>query len=194
MDRATLFSTLNEYFNYGAQDEIEKTIQKHIDENEIEVACEDIAEYIYDRYSSSNADAMAALMEMAIRHNREIALVKFPNNYLFHLILLTGSLDLYECFMEEAIEPHLEGKHEDETADYYTELYAVANDANEKYFSNCKQYRKGIDFDGAFGRSEENPSITNIHKEDYEKMKSVIEKYNAIIGRRDILADLEERY
>lgn len=32
-----------------------------------------------------------------------------------------------------------------------------------------------------------------IHNEDFETVESVVEKYNAIIGRRAILKDLEDR-
>lgn len=193
MNRDIFFETLNEHYNHGARREIQKTFENHIDQSDIEVACEDIAEYIYSRYSSFNADAMAGLMEMAIKHNPQIALVNFPDNYLFHLTLLTGSVDLYECFIEEAIEPHLQSKNEDEAADYYSELYIVASKVNDKFFPEYKRCIKGLDFNGAFSRDDIRPGIAQINTSDYEIMNEVVEKYNTIIGRRDIIADLEER-
>lgn len=51
-----------------------------------------------------------------------------------------------------------------------------------------------MDFNGVFARYEKDNSIALIHQEDFEIMDDVVEKYNSIVGRRDILADLEKRY
>lgn len=194
MNRDTFFETLNEHYNHGARREIEKTFENHIDQNDLEEACKDIAEFIYLKYTTFNADSMAGFMEIAIKHKPEIAQLRFPENYLFRLAVIKGSKDLYDCFMEEAVEPYLASKNEEESCDYYTELYSVAFNLNEHFFPQYVPCIKGMDFNGAFGHDDNAPGISQIHTSDYELMNDVVEKYNTIIGRRDIIADLEERY
>jgi len=136
---------------------------------------------------------MAGLMQMILQDNPNLAQLKFPENYFFRLAVLKGSMDLYECFIEEAVEPFLKGKDEDEQAEYYLELFLVASNLNDHFFPQYVPCVKGMDFNGAFGVDENNPAVSLIHTEDYEILDDVVEKYNTIIGRRDILKNLEER-
>jgi hypothetical protein len=193
MNKDTFFETLIKHYNNGARLQIKKTIENYIEQSNLEEACKDIAEFIYIQYTSINADAMAGILEMAIKHKPEIAQVRFPENYLFRLTVIKGSKDIYDCFMEEAIEPFLESKNEEESAEYYTELLVVAINLNDYFFPQYVPCIKGMDFNGAFSHNDIAQGISQIHTSDYELMNDVVEKYNTIIGRRDILADLEER-
>lgn len=194
MNKNTFFETLEDHFNHGARSKVIETVQQYIDETDLEEACKDIAEFIFSKYTTFNADAMAGFMEIAIKHKPEIAQLRFPENYLFRLAVIKGSKDLYDCFIEEAVEPHLESKNEEESADYYTELLSVAHNLNDHFFPKYVPCVKGMDFNGAFGHNDAAPGISHIHTSDFEIMNDVVEKYNTIIGRRDIIADLEERF
>ena len=194
MTKTTFFETLINHYNDGGRSKIVETVQQYIDNTDLEEACKDIAEFIYLKYTTFNADTMAGFMEIAIKHKPEIAQLRFPENYLFRAAIIKGSKDLYDCFIEEAVEPYLASKNEEETADYYTELYSVAYNLNEHFFPQYVPCVKGMDFNGAFGHNSTGPGIAQIHISDFEVMNHVLEKYNTIIGRRDIIADLEERY
>lgn len=50
-----------------------------------------------------------------------------------------------------------------------------------------EKYSGGID---AFTKDEKNPNAVLINQEDYEKMKDVVDKFNTVIGRRDIMKAL----
>ncbi|MEI6627540.1 MAG: UDP-N-acetylmuramate dehydrogenase, partial [bacterium] len=44
----------------------------------------------------------AKMMEIIIRKRPNLAMLQFPENYLFRVAVLRGSTDLYECYIEEA--------------------------------------------------------------------------------------------
>ncbi len=151
------------------------------------------AEILYKQYTNFRSGMIAMLMEGIIRNSPNIAQVNFPENFLFKLCVITGSKDLYECFVEEAVEPYLENKSEDEIWDYYTELSIVAKKLNDHFFSHYEPYKKGIHYNSALPLHEENRNELAIHREDYVVMEEIIENYNRIIGRRDIINALEEK-
>ena len=159
-----------------------------------EDACMELSKRLFNRYNTFKADSTAKLMEIIIRKNPKMAMIKFPENYLFRLCVIRGSMDLYECYIEEVVEPFLVGKTEDEITECYLDLYSVAEKLTESFFPHYVRCVKGMDFNGAFSRYEKDNSIALIHQEDFEIMDDVVEKYNTILGRRDILIDLEKRY
>lgn len=193
MSKEELFQEFDDCFDYadkkGMLENI-KNYQKSVSEEE---ASRDLAEYIFFKYTTFKADAMAGFMQMMIQDNPNLALLKFPENYFFRLAVIKGSMDLYDCFIEEAIEPFLKGKNEEDKEDYYLELYNVATKLNDKFFPQYVRCVKGMDFNGIFSTYENNTAVSLIHTEDFEIMDDVVEKFNTIIGRRDIIADLEKR-
>jgi hypothetical protein len=136
---------------------------------------------------------MAGLLQMMVRDNPQLALLKFPENFLYRLVIVKGSVDLYECFIEEAVEPFLKDKDEDDQLDYYADLFTTAMQLNDFFFPEYTQCIKGMDFNGIFATYENNSDVSLIHTEDFKTMDDVVEKYNTIIGRRDIIIDLEKR-
>jgi hypothetical protein len=193
MTKELLFEELNDSYDYGNKQGITSTVKKYLKSISEEEASRDLAEYIYLKFTSYKADAMSGLMQMMINVNPNIALLKFPENYFFRLAVLKGSMDLYNCYIEEAIEPYLKDKDEDEISDYYVALYSVANNLNDHFFPQYVPCVKGMDFNGAFAKDENNPDVVLIHGEDYDVLNDVVEKFNTIIGRRDIIKDLDER-
>jgi hypothetical protein len=159
-----------------------------------EDASMELSQQLFTRYNTFRADAIAKLMETIIRKYPNLAMLGFPANYFFRLAIVRGSVDLYECYIEEVIEPFLVGKTEDEITECYLDLYSVAEKLTESFFPHYVRCVKGMDFNGTFSRYEKDNNIALIHQEDFEIMDDVVEKYNTILGRRDILIDLEKRY
>jgi len=193
MSKEELFQELDECYDYGNKQGILDNIKNHQKVVSEEEASRDLAEYIFLKYTTYKADAMAGIMQMMIRDNPNLAMLKFPENYFFRLAVIKGSMDLYECFIEEAIEPFLKGKDEDEVMDYYLELFLIATKLNDHFFPQYEPCVKGMDFNGIFGVYEKDSAISLIHTEDFEILDKVVEKYNTILGRRDIIKNLEER-
>lgn len=148
---------------------------------------------LYNKYTTFKAEATAALMETIIRKDPALALVQGAENFLFRVAVLRGSMELYECFMEEAMEDFLAEKDEDEHAEFLFSLSDTAEKLSEVFFDKYVKAIKGMDFNGAFGNYENNENVLLINHEDYELMDEVVEKYNTIIGRRDIIKDLQSR-
>jgi hypothetical protein len=193
MNKEQLYKELNSCCDNGNTQGIVSTIKKYQSKNSEDEASRDLAEFILQKYTTYSADAMAGLMQIMIRDNPNLALLKFPENYFFKLAVLKGSVDLYQCFIEESIEPYLKDKDEDEIMDYYIELFGVASDLNDHFFPQYVPCVKGMDFNGVFGVSEKNSNVSLINTEDYLVLNDVVEKFNTILGRRDIVKDLEER-
>ncbi|OAB25322.1 hypothetical protein SAMN05444395_10945 [Flavobacterium fryxellicola] len=193
MSKEELFEKLNDCYDYGDKQGIVVNIEKYQKNVSEEEASRDLAEYIFLKFTTNKADAMAGLMRMMIKDNPNLALLKFPENYFYRLAVIKGSMDLYDCYIEEAIIPFLKDKDEDAVNDCYMELTCVAEKLNDHFFPNYVPCIKGMDFNGAFATYEKDTEISLIRSEDYEIINDVVEKYNTIIGRRDIIKDLYER-
>lgn len=174
-----------------------KGLAKNVDEllkvSKQEEACYDLATRLFARYNTYKADSTAKLMEVIIRQKPRLAMLKFPENDMFRAAILRGSVDLFECYIEEAIEPFLKEKSRSKADDCYMELLTVAEQLTEDFFPKYVRCVKGMDFNGAYARSEENPNAVLINHEDFEVMDDVVEKYNTILGRRDIIKVLTEK-
>lgn len=190
MNREELFIELDDSYNYGDNKRFIENVKIYLKLVAEEEASRDLAEFIYNKYTTYKADAMSGLMQMIIRENPNLALLKFPENYFYRLAVIKGSMDLYECYIDEAIEPFLKDKDEDAVIDCYTELVCVAEKLNDHFFPHYTPCIKGMDFNGVFGLYEKDPEVSLILKEDYEIINDVVEKYNTIIGRRDVIKDL----
>lgn len=83
---------------------------KHVDEL-ITTTDEDTAglllsQQILNRYTTFRADSLAKVLEVIIRKKPNLAMIRFPQNYFFRLAVMIGSVDLYECYIEEASNRH----------------------------------------------------------------------------------------
>ena len=163
----------------------EMHIREYLKTTDEITASKDLAIFIVNDYTSFKADAMAKLMEVIIRCNPNLALVNFPENHFFRICMVSGSLDLFECFLEEAIEPHLECLDEQEKKEYYTKLLHLGVRLNGIFLDQYSTQIKGVNFNGAF--SNDGKGIVKITAEDFEAMDDIVNIYNTMIGRRDIV-------
>ena len=156
-------------------------------------ASKQLSNLMLKEYTTFRSGHLAQLLEIIIRTKPELAQINHPENFLFKLCVTTGSKDLYECYIEEAVVPFLEHKDEDETTEYYMDLICTATTLTDYFFPNYVQCINGTDYNGAFSTIGSNETVLLINREDFEVMENVVENYNRIVGRRDILSDLEKR-
>ncbi|MBZ9730388.1 hypothetical protein LB467_11895 [Salegentibacter sp. JZCK2] len=150
-----------------------------------------IAQYLMTKYTAFKADGLASYMEAAIRKWPNLAVLNHPENPLFKLAVIRGSKELYDCYMEEAVLPFLSNVIANEHQDYFYELLAVAEKMDKMIFENYEPIIKGLHYNGAI--PTEQPHLVRINKEDFEVIEDVVEQYNGIIGRKEILKDLNRR-
>jgi len=156
-------------------------------------ASKHLSAMILKEYTTYKSGYLASLMSTIIQRRPELAQVNHPENFLFKLCIVTGSKELYECYIDEAVIPFLQEKDDDEKSEYYMDLLGIAIQYTDLFFPKYAQCIKGEDYNGAFSTSETNPNAVLINREDYETMEDVVEKYNQIVGRRNIIEDLEKR-
>ena len=152
-----------------------------------------LSAFLLNRHTTSNSKDTAKLLEIILSNNEELAMINFPDNCFFQAAVLKGSMELYECYMEEAIESYLYDKTEDEAYTCYMNLNTIAERYNDLIFDRIPKYIKGKDFNSAVSKYEKDPNLVLIDEDDVAIMEKVIENYNGILGRRDILKDLELR-
>lgn len=167
----------------------EKQVKEYLKIADDATASQGLAIFIVKEYRAERADYMAKLMEIVIRCNPNLALINYPENHFFRIIMISGSIDLFECFTEEAIEPHLANSSEEEYKEYYTKLLHLGAKLNTVFSDQYELQIKGQDFNGAFDNSQDS-RLLSIHKEDFEMMDDIVNKYNTIVGRRDIIKAL----
>jgi hypothetical protein len=73
------------------------------------------------------------------------------------------------------------------------ELLNTAQTLVDYFFPDYKKCVKGLHYNGSFGVQDYKENVVLMHREDYKIMGDVVEKYNTLIGRRDILKDLNTR-
>ena len=169
----------------GINNEVEKLLTIVSDYE----ASQELATLFIKNYTLYKADALAAILEIMIHGHKRLALVNGALNPLFRLAIFKGSVDLYECYMEEAIYPFLEDKCEEDKNEYYNKLLCEATTLTNLCFENYKIVRKGIHLNGAM--PSDRGGFVLMAEENYEVMNNLYEHFNAIIGRRDILKHLD---
>jgi hypothetical protein len=152
-----------------------------------------LSAFLLNRHSTANSKDTAKLLEIILSSDVEFAMINFPDNCFFQTAVLKGSMELYECYMEGAIESYLYDKSEDEAFDCYMNLNTIAERYNDLIFDRIPKYIKGKDFKSAVSKFDKDSDLVLIAEDDIEIMERVIENYNGILGRRDILKDLEKR-
>lgn len=193
MDIKEIIADIEDCFNYGDFDGIEKDIDMLLKQHSKDEVSKKLSEMILKNYTIHKSDFLAKVMEVIIRKSPDLAMIKHPENYLFKTSVITGSNDLYECYIEEAAEPALANSKPQKKEHFYMELYNIAQNITELFYNDYKQYRKGTHYNGAFKDYEKNENIVLLAKEDYQVMNDLAEKYNAMVGRKDIVNDLSKR-
>ena len=152
-----------------------------------------ISEVFFSEYTIYKADALALFLEKVIRKEPELALINHPDNFLFKLCIVTGSKDLFDCYIEESTAPFLQNQDSDEADIYYTELLDIATKLTDFFFKQYSLCIKGQHYNGAFSNSENYENAVILNRDNYETMELVMTNYNKIVGRRIILEDLEKK-
>jgi hypothetical protein len=184
---------LDEMYNcldYADLKGFEVQVLKYLKTTDESTASQELAMFLVNIYTAARADTIAKLMEIIIKCNPELALINYPENHFFRIIMISGSIDLFECFTEEAIEPHLKDASKLEQTVYYTKLLHLGVKLNKMFTDQYQILIKGRDFNGAFGTDENNENVKKINQEDYEIMNDIVDKYNTIIGRINIIKAL----
>ena len=131
-------------------------------------------------YRPQKADFIACWMEQAIRYNVQWALVGGIDNPLLRAAFVSGSKDLYDCYIEEV--PDL-------TTDWYNEIIQLAFAYNQHLLESCEPVLIGCHYNT--GLIQNGRRIIDL--DDYEVMDSTIVKYNQIVGMRQILTDILQK-
>lgn len=192
MELEELTEALNECLDYGDKDCFNEKVDVLLNKVNEERAAELLASYLYHRYTTSKADSIAGLMEMIIRKNMNLGFINFPDNNLFRVAILHGSVDLFDCYNEEFCQPYIKKNKKIDAAELYIDLIAVVEHYIQEQTEQEQPVIKGVHFNGAFGKSEEFPNAVLINNEDYEQMNATVEKYNALVGRKAILKKMND--
>ena len=168
------------------ENEVSNLLEKVTDDEALDL----LSNYLHNYYSSLKADSCAGLLQIIIRKKPALALLGFPDNTFFKSSMLHGSTDLFDCYLEEFVVKHVANLDEADEFEFYTDLAYVAGDYNDTMFSRETPIIKGLHFNGIFATCNEHLGSSAIHTEDYHKMDSVVEKFNAILGRKSIVDKL----
>ncbi|MCM1071431.1 MAG: hypothetical protein NC301_08635 [Bacteroides sp.] len=131
-------------------------------------------------YRAQKADYIAVFMEKALRFNPEWAMTEDTNNPLLRTAFISGSKDLYDCYVEV-----VEGLDKD----WFERAFATALHHNQKLLNSCQPVLIGREYNTGL----EQNGCRRIDLDDYAVMDSAIVKYNQIVGLRLILNDLSEK-
>lgn len=189
---AELKEKLQESIDCGNLKSFKEEIKIFIDDSEDDVAAQYLGLYIYEYYTTYKANAAAGLMQAVLQEKLDLGIVGFPDNIFFRIVVFRGSVDLWECYLEDFAQPYLEKNTSIDKLDFYCEMYALLTQYTEEIDEKEERVLKGVHFNGVFGEVENSPGVRFIHSEDFEIMDNVVEKFNAIIGRRVILKQIED--
>lgn len=193
MNNETLLREIENCINQCDIVRLSKNVELLLNTTSLDAACKELANLLFNSYTSFKAAATAKMMEVILRVSPSIGLEEFPDNYFFRLAVIRGSFDLYECYREEIVDPFLSNKAKDEIIECFIDLAVIADGYDQTILQNYNRIQKGLHFNGAFGEYENNENVVLINREDFDIMDDVVEKYNAIVGRRDIIRDLNKR-
>lgn len=184
---------LDELYNYIDNVDLigfEKQVKEYLKITDENTASQGLATLILTEYRTERIDELLKLMRIIIRSNPNLALINYPENHFFRIVLITGSFDLFECLTNDAIEPYLNNSSDVEYNEYYSKLLHLGVSLVNLFADQYQPQIKGLQFNGAIEKEENNSNTVLIYLEDYEKMNDIIDKFNTIVGRRDIIKNL----
>ena len=79
---------------------------------------------------------------------------------------------LFQCYMEQAIEPHLENLSKEEYKEYYKKLLYCGVKFNTLFADQYEPQIKGLHFNDALSKGN---SIVFIHEEVYKSMNEIVD-------------------
>lgn len=131
-------------------------------------------------YTSFKADSYAKFLEIALRHSPEWGKFGGVNNPLFRASFSIGSMNLYECFIEEV--PGLDD-------DFFVEAYGDFTNMQEQIMDTYETIVCGREYNRGISQGE----FVRIEQGDYRVVIRGVEAYNAIVNRHKIIKDIEKR-
>lgn len=173
--------------------ELDHQLDFYLKKTEDTEASQRLSEVLYKCYTTYKSEYLAKIMEVIITKRPNLAFVNHPQNFLFKTVLLTGSVEMYECYLEEAIMPSLQKTKDEDQEMYYLDLQITAQELSDYLFAKYPKCVKGLDYNSAFSNLKTKENVLLIHQQDYETLENVAKKYNTILGRRDIIKDLNKR-
>jgi len=184
---------LNLLFELDSIGDIRDTVQRLLKETTPEITTKLIADAMGPRYKSYYADQASYQLKILFEDCQSV--IESPEAHipLFEMIIINGAVEVYNTFNKIICKPYVSKMDEDQAGDYYFDLYLKAQEMSDILFSRYHSIKKGTHFIGEVAELPSDPSYSIIAKEDYDAMELVIEAYNAIIGRKEILEDLESK-
>lgn len=131
-------------------------------------------------FRPQKGDYLAVFMEKALRYNSEWSMTDDPNNPLLRTTFISGSKDLYDCYVEV-----VEGLDKD----WFERALQTAALYNRNLLDKCQTIFIGRDYNTGL----EQNGRRCIDLDDYAVMDATIVKYNQIIGLRQIMIDLMKK-
>lgn len=162
-------------------------------ESSEEEVAKELAQIFCKEYSLYKADYIATFLQIALRRCPNLGLINLPDNILFRAVMITGSKDIYDCYLEEGLLPYFAKNKSVDTEKLYIQLYGVATELNDLTFNELKMVKKGSDYSSAVFDPKVSENFLLIGKEDYQAIELGLSNYNAILGRKLIVKDLETR-
>jgi hypothetical protein len=151
---------------------------------------DELSKILLVNYTSYKEDGISYFLEIILKSDVEFGIIDEDQNKFFRLAVLKGSMKLLECLFEEAYTPYFSDKDEDEKFDFNANLSITAYQIDELVMDNSKKVYKGLDFNGGYLDQDRNMVVIN--PEDFHKMDSICELYNAMVGRKEVIKFLEK--
>lgn len=129
--------------------------------------------------SYHHGDNISVLMVMAIRKNKEWALVNGYRNPLVESIIQSGSMYLYECYTEE-----VDGL----TDEWYTALLMNMVKMNAQVLASYDYIYRTIHFTS--GVRED--GYRRLDEDDYQELFLATQRYNRLVGMSKIIMRLNK--
>ena len=187
--KKVIIEKMNDCLDYADLKGFEEQVNGYIKSFGVAIACQDLSVFLVKHYTAARADTIAKQLEIIIQCNPELALINYPENQIFRVVMITGSIELFNCYTEKAIEPHLVNASKEERKTYYQKLLQLGVQLNQLFSDQYHSIIKGMDYNGAFSQDSET-GVVSIHGEDYEIMNDTINKFNTIVGRREVITEL----
>ncbi len=171
-------STLYECFRQGSRSGYAKVLDQLMEYRALDAATvvkKTILRVLDQSYHYG--DNIAVLMEMAIRKNKEWALVNGYKNPLVETIIYSGSMYLYDCYTEE-----VEGL----TEEWYTALLLNMVKTNAQVLASYEYIFRTIHFTSGIRED----GCRRLDEEDYQVLFKATQRYNRLVGMSKIIMRL----
>jgi hypothetical protein len=185
-----IIKKLHECLYNGDVDGWSRTFKKLMESEKNEEEVVDIICWLlHENYTFYKEESFAVFLEKILEVNPGLGMLKFPENKFYHLSIMNGSTELFDCYSDLIIKPYIARNDTPELEGKILVMAGAAKDMLADKLGKLGPLKLGREFNSGIAVDNDETKMV-IDKYDYDQLIKKVNEMNVIWGLRKIIISL----